>query len=91
MAKRRKNTTPALDLQQQVLYALTDLRLHQVEDPSEGMIEECVKETERRVSSLDSMNAPRWERRFAHFVSYGARYYAYIFATYVARIGILLQ
>lgn len=80
LIKRREAVCSGLDLQQQILYALVDIRLHRLANPTQENIENCVLETERQVSSIEPVAEHRWEQKFVHLVGYGASYYTYVFS-----------
>jgi intermediate peptidase len=80
--KQSKRAFAAMDLQQQIVYALLDLELHSnrinVENPSE--ISKLASEIQSEHSFIPSEPGTSWELRFGHTVGYGSSYYSYLYA-----------
>ena len=75
--RRASAVFSALDLQQQALVSLMDLRYAGNAPPQVG--------DDSVFREFGSLEAPRgWELRFSHFVDYGAHYYSYLYARCLA-------
>jgi mitochondrial intermediate peptidase len=80
--KQSKRTFQAMDLQQQIVYALLDLELHSNEIDVENSLEisKLVSQIQSEHSFLPSEPGTSWELRFGHTVGYGSSYYSYLYA-----------
>jgi len=76
----------ATDLQQQCVFALTDLEVHAL-DPAtltDGSVSEVAARVQRTHSLMPVEDGTSWELRFGHLVGYASTYYSYPYAKCVA-------
>lgn len=83
--RKSKDIFSALEAQQQLVFALTDLELH---DQSSRLSPNAVADIAASVQNDHSLFKPtpgtNWELSFGHFVGYGATYYSYLYADVLA-------
>jgi len=83
--RKSKEIFSALELQQQLVFALTDLELHnQQRDLSAKAIADLAASIQNEHCMFETVPNTNWELRFGHFVGYGATYYSYLFADILA-------
>lgn len=88
--RRGKELFGATDLQQQIVFALTDLEVHALGAGAAGgsaamsTTSELAAEMQRRHSLMRVEPGTAWELRFSHLVNYGSTYYSYMYARCLA-------
>jgi len=84
--RKSKEIFRSIETQQQLVFALTDLELH---NQSSSLSPSAVGELAAAIQQEHSMFPPapgtNWELRFSHFIGYGATYYSYLYADVLAR------
>lgn len=84
--RKSKEIFRSIETQQQLVFALTDLELHnQTSRLSSSAVGELAAAIQHEHSMFPPAPGTNWELRFSHFVGYGATYYSYIYADVLAR------
>lgn len=74
-----KRMFAARDVQNQVIYSLSDLALFG-RQPIKGDGKSVLSEIQNRFSAVKHVEGTHWETRFSHLITYGAGYYSYLYA-----------
>lgn len=84
--RRGKELFGATDLQQQIVFALTDLEVHALPRGERGAqaVSELAAGVQRRHSLMPVEPGTAWELRFGHLVGYASTYYSYVYARCLA-------
>ena len=83
--RKSRNIFRSIESQQQVVFALTDLELHnQTSELSSKSIADLAATIQNEHSMFKPVSGTNWELRFGHFVGYGATYYSYLYADVLA-------
>ena len=83
--RKSRNIFRSIESQQQVVFALTDLELHnQTSELSSKSIADLAAAIQNEHSMFKPVSGTNWELRFGHFVGYGATYYSYLYADVLA-------
>ena len=79
--KQSKRAFAAMDLQQQIVYALLDLELHsnQINVENSSEISKLASDIQSERGFIERAGTS-WELRFGHTVGYGSSYYSYLYA-----------
>jgi len=83
--RKSKTIFDAIESQQQLVYAMTDLELHSQTTPlSASAIGDLAATIQNEHSMFPVVPGTNWELRFGHFVGYGSTYYSYLYADVLA-------
>jgi intermediate peptidase len=82
--KRGKEMFGATDLQQQIVFALTDLEVHALGGAGSASVSDIATEVQRKHSLMPVEPGTAWELRFGHLVGYASTYYSYVYARCLA-------
>ena len=84
--RKSKSIFDAIDSQQQLVFAMTDLELHsQSSTLSPASIGDLAASIQNEHSLFPVVPGTNWELRFGHFVGYGSTYYSYLYADVLAQ------
>lgn len=83
--RKSKSIFDAIESQQQLVFAMTDLELHnQTSTLSPASIGDLAASIQNEHSLFPVVPGTNWELRFGHFVGYGSTYYSYLYADVLA-------
>lgn len=75
-----KKMFAAMELQQQILYALVDQTLYGEQTSSPIDTTSVVADLRKQHTNWKHVEGTHWQTRFSHLLNYGAGYYSYLYA-----------